>query len=127
MKAIVWTKYGPPEVLQLKEVEKPTPMEDEVLIRICATTVTAVDDVIRSLKFPNMWSLPVRIYVGLNRPKRITILGQELAGEIESVGVDVKRFKEGDKVFASTGFGSGTYAEYTCLPEEPNEMEGVWQ
>ena len=125
MKAIVWTEYGPPDVLQLKEVEKPTPKEDEVLIRIYATTVTAGDCEMRSLKFPLFLSLPMRIYVGIRKPTRIKIIGQELAGEIEAVGVDVKRFKEGDQVFASTGFGSGTYAEYTCLPEEPNEMEGV--
>ncbi|MGB5844896.1 MAG: hypothetical protein WBG94_10660, partial [Anaerolineales bacterium] len=81
MKAIVWTKYGPPEVLQLKEVEKPVPKEDEVLIRIHATTVTAGDCEARSLKFPLFLSLPMRIYTGVRKPERITILGQELAGE----------------------------------------------
>jgi NADPH:quinone reductase-like Zn-dependent oxidoreductase len=125
MKAIVWTKYGPPDVLQLKEVEKPTPKEDEVLIRIVATTVTAGDCETRSLKFPLLLWLLMRIYVGLRKPKRITILGQELAGEIESVGKDVKLFKEGDQVFAATGFGMGAHAEYICLPEEPEEIEGV--
>ncbi len=120
MKAIVWTKYGPPDVLQLKEVEKPTPKDNEVLIRIYATTVTAGDCEARSLKFPILLlSLSMRIYVGLRKPKRITILGQELAGEIESVGKDVRLFKEGDQVFAATGFGFGAYAEYTCLPEKP--------
>jgi NADPH:quinone reductase-like Zn-dependent oxidoreductase len=119
MKAIVWTKYGSPDGLQLQEVEKPTPKDNEVLIRIYATTVTAGDCEARSLKFPLMLGLPMRIYVGLRRPKRITILGQELAGEIESVGKDVGLFKEGDQVFASTGFGFGAYAEYICLPEEP--------
>jgi NADPH:quinone reductase-like Zn-dependent oxidoreductase len=125
MKAIVWTKYGPPDGLQLKEVEKPTPKEDEVLIRIYATTVFAGDCELRSLKFPLFMSLPMRIYVGLIRPTRITILGQELAGEIEAVGKDVKLFKRGDQVFAATGFGMGAYAEYICLPEEPKGMEGV--
>jgi NADPH:quinone reductase-like Zn-dependent oxidoreductase len=125
MKAIVWTKYGPPDVLQLKEVEKPTPKENEVLIRIYATTVTAGDCEMRSLKFPLWLSLPMRIYAGFSRPTRITIIGQELAGEIESVGVDVKLFKEGEQIFASTGFSQGTYCEYICLPEESGEMDGV--
>ena len=125
MKAIVWTKYGPPDVLQLREVEKPTPKEDEVLIKVHATTVTAGDCEMRSLKFPLWLSLPMRIYAGVIRPTRIKIIGQELAGEIEAVGKDVKLFKEGDQVFAGTGFGSGSYAEYICLPEKPEEMEGV--
>jgi len=122
MKAIVWTEYGPPDVLQLKEVEKPTPKDDEVLIRIYATTVTAGDCEQRSLKLPILHRLPMRAYVGLKRPTRITILGMDLAGEIESVGKDVKLFHEGDQVFAATGFvGMGAYAEYICLPEEPEE------
>ena len=125
MKAIVWTKYGPPDVLQLKEVEKPTPTDNEVLIRIYATTVTAGDCELRSLKFPLPLSLPLRIYVGLIRPKRINILGQELAGEIESVGKEVKLFKAGDQVFAHTGFGMGAYAEYICLTEKPEGIKGV--
>jgi NADPH:quinone reductase-like Zn-dependent oxidoreductase len=121
MKAIVWTAYGPPDVLQLKEVEKPTPKDNEVLIRIYATTVTAGDCEMRSLRFPLFLSLPMRAYVGLRRPKRMTILGQELAGEIEAVGKDARLFKEGDQVFGTPGFGLGAYAEYKCLPEEPRE------
>ena len=121
MKAIVWTKYGPPDVLKLKEVEKPSPKNNEVLIRIVATTVTAGDCEARSLNFPLFLSLPMRLYVGLTKPKRITILGQELAGEIESVGKEVKLFKEGDQVFAATGFSMGAYAEYICLPEESED------
>jgi NADPH:quinone reductase-like Zn-dependent oxidoreductase len=125
MKAIVWTKYGPPDGLQLKELEKPTPKDNEVLVRIHATTVTAGDCEMRSLKFPLLLSIPIRIYAGLRRPTRIRILGQELAGEIESIGKDVRIFKVSDKVFAALGFGMGAYAEYICLPEEPGEMEGV--
>jgi len=118
MKAIVWTKYGPPDVLQLEEVERPTPKENEVLIKVHATTVTAGDCELRNLKIPILFWLPMRIFVGLRKPKRITILGQELAGEIEATGKDVTRFRKGDQVFAWTGFKLGAYAEYTCLPED---------
>jgi len=124
MKAIVWTKYGPPDVLQLKEVEKPTPKEDEVLIRIVATTVTAGDCELRSLKFPIYFNLVMRLWRGLIKPRGTSILGTELAGEIESVGKDVKLFKEGDQVFGSAGLNFGANAEYICLPERPGEMEG---
>jgi NADPH:quinone reductase-like Zn-dependent oxidoreductase len=118
MRAMVWTKYGPPDVLQLKEVEKPTPRDDEVLIKVHAATVTAGDCEVRSLKLPIFIRLPMRLYVGLRKPKRITILGQELAGEIEAVGKEVTRFKKGDPVFAATFFRFGAYAEYACLPEK---------
>ncbi len=122
MKAIVWTKYGDPEVLQLAEVVKPTPKDNEVLIRIYATTVTSGDCEQRNLKLPLKFRLLMRLYIGLRKPKRITILGMELSGEIESVGKDIKLFKEGDQVFAATGFvGMGTCAEYICLPEEPEQ------
>jgi NADPH:quinone reductase-like Zn-dependent oxidoreductase len=124
MKAIVWTEYGSPDVLQLKEVEKPTPKDNEVLVRIYATTVTAGDCELRSLKFPIYLSLPMRIWIGFLKPKGTTIPGTELAGEIEAVGKDVKLFKEGDQVFGSAGMGFGANAEYICLPEEPGEMEG---
>jgi len=117
MKAIVCTKYGPPDVLQLKEVEKPIPKDNEVLIKIYATTVSSGDVIDRSgTVSPWAW-LPTRIIFGFRKPKR-TIPGAELAGEIESVGKDVKLFRKGDQVFGNTGFGSGAYAEYKCLPED---------
>jgi len=113
MKAIVCTKSGPPDVLQLKDIEKPTPGDNEVLVKIHAGTVTIGDVLIR--KIPRLLFLPLRIF-GFRRKK---IPGHELAGEIEAVGKDVKRFKEGDQVFGtSTGLSSGGNAQYICLPEE---------
>ena len=121
MKAIAWTEYGPPDVLQLKEVETPTPKDNEVLIRIHATTATAGDCEQRSLRMPFWYALPMRAYVGFKRPERVVILGMDLAGEIESVGKDVRLLKEGDQVFGSSGTAFSANAEYICLPEEPEE------
>jgi NADPH:quinone reductase-like Zn-dependent oxidoreductase len=124
MKAIVYTKYGPPEVLQLKEVEKPTPKEDEVLIRVYSTPVTFGEIIARDFTFPprEFW-MPLLIYplarmqFGYSKPKK-HILGSELAGEIESIGKDVKRFKEGDQVFGYLGPSFGANAEYVCMAED---------
>lgn len=123
MKAIVCSGYGPPEVLQLKEVEKPYPKENEVLIKVKATTVHIGDTKIRRLApgfgpVKDFFFRPImRIMLGFSGPRK-KILGMELAGEIESVGKKVKRFKVGDPVFASTEMAFGTYAEYCCMPEE---------
>jgi NADPH:quinone reductase-like Zn-dependent oxidoreductase len=116
MKAIVCTKWGSPDVLQYKEVEKPTPKNNEVLIKIYAATVTAGDCELRSLKFPLGLKILARLGFGFRGPRR-KILGQELAGEIEAIGKDVKLFKKGESVFAHAGFKMGGWAEYTCLPE----------
>ncbi len=119
MKAVVYTEYGPPEVLHLQEIEKPAPKDRQVLVKIHATTVTIGDTIMRSLNLPiSGWQrLVARIYLGIRRPKR-PILGMELAGEVASIGDKVTRFKPGDPVFASTSaVNFGGYAEYKCLPE----------
>jgi NADPH:quinone reductase-like Zn-dependent oxidoreductase len=118
MKAIVCTKYGPPDVLRLKEVEKPTPKDNEVLIKVHAATVTSGDVWIRSSTYSPWFWLPGRIMYGLRKPRK-TIPGNELAGEIESAGKDIARFRQGDQVFGiiwKTSFG-GANAEYICLTE----------
>ncbi|MFX0186378.1 MAG: NAD(P)-dependent alcohol dehydrogenase [Candidatus Hodarchaeota archaeon] len=121
MKAIVYTKYGPPEVLQLKEVEKPTPKNNEILVKVYASTVTSGVVLIRSgLKgLPSATRFLAKLFMfGLRKPRR-TILGYELAGDVEAVGKNIKRFKRGDQVFGTTtGVGTGAYAEYVCIPEE---------
>ena len=111
VKAVVYHRYGSPDVLGLEEVAKPTPGDDEVLIRIHAAAVTAADCAIRNGDFT------ARLAFGLIRPRK-TILGTEFAGEIEAVGKDVERFREGDQVFAANGAGFGAHAEYICLPED---------
>lgn len=118
MKAIACTKYGPPEVLQMKEVKKPVPRENEILINIHATSVTVADSRVRGFKVPLSFWIPARLAIGLRKPKK-DILGMELSGKIESVGKDVTRFTKDDPVFAATGHAHfGAYAEYICLPED---------
>lgn len=119
MKAVVYTRYGPPEVLRLADVPKPAPRDHEVLVKVHATTVTIGDTIMRSLNLPIVgWQkVMARLFLGWRRPKR-PILGMELAGEIESVGRKVTRFEPGDPVFASTfAVNFGGHAEYKCLPE----------
>jgi NADPH:quinone reductase-like Zn-dependent oxidoreductase len=125
MKAIVWTKYGSADGLQLREVAKPTPMDNEVLIKVYAATVTAADTELRRLKLPLLFAIPLRLYLGFIKPTRITILGTEFAGEIVSAGKEVTRYQPGDQVFGYTGLGMGTYAEYMCLPEKPSALASV--
>jgi NADPH:quinone reductase-like Zn-dependent oxidoreductase len=118
VKAIVHTKYGPPDELQFKEVETPVPEQDEVLIKIHATTVTSSDCNVRNLTFAPKWTrLPMRLQFGLTKPKN-HILGLDLAGEIEAVGGNVKRFSVGDQVFGTPEPAFGTHAEYICIPED---------
>jgi NADPH:quinone reductase-like Zn-dependent oxidoreductase len=117
MKAVICSKYGPPEVLELKEVEKPLPKDNEVLVKIHATTVSTGDMRVRGFKVPPSYWLFARLVLGIKKPKN-AILGTELAGEIESVGKDVKKFKKGDHIFAYPGHHTGGYAEYICIPED---------
>ncbi len=117
MKAVVCTAYGPPDVLQLIEVEKPTPKDGDVLIRIHATTVSRADCEIRRFHFPSWIWLPLRLYFGVFKP-RFRVLGQEFAGQVEAVGKDVTSFAPGDRVFGTTGIGLGAHAEYICLRED---------
>ena len=116
MRAIACTAYGSPDVLQLRDLPRPVPRDDEVLIRIRATTVSAADCELRRFDFaPWIW-LPIRLAFGIRMPRQ-PVLGQELAGDVEAVGRAVRSFREGDRVFAATGIGLGAHAEYICLRE----------
>ncbi|AGE75752.1 MULTISPECIES: NAD(P)-dependent alcohol dehydrogenase [Bacillus] len=116
MKAIICTKYGPPNVLQLQNVEKPKPKKNEVLVKIHATSVSTGDCRIRGFNSPLLFWIPMRIILGFRKPRK-PILGVELSGEIEDIGTDVTQFKKGDQVFALTELNLGGYAEYTCVHE----------
>jgi NADPH:quinone reductase-like Zn-dependent oxidoreductase len=118
MRAVVCTDYGAPDLLQLRDVPKPVPKDNEVLVRIRATTVSAADCELRRFDFaPWIW-VPMRLAFGIRRPRR-RILGQELAGDVDAVGGKVRSFRKGDRVFAATGIGLGAHAEYICLRESP--------
>ena len=117
MKAITYTRYGSPEVLSLTNVPKPTPKDDEVLIKVRAAEATKSDCELRSFTFPVQWFwLPLRLAMGLFRPRR-QILGGYFSGEVEALGKSAHKFKVGDQIFGSTGIRMGAYGEYMCLPE----------
>ena len=125
MKAVVYEKYGPPEVLQIKDVEIPKPKVNEVLIKNHATTVHVGDTRMRGFRVPKKHWIPMRLFLGIRKPKR-QILGMEVSGVIESVGKDVNEFKKGDEVFALTGFDGGGYAEYSSvLAIDGDEVKGM--
>lgn len=114
MRAMVCTRYGPPEVLKLQHLGKPVPKAGEILVKVHASTVTAGDCEIRSFKFPVLLWIPLRLFFGLRKP-RVNVLGQEFAGEVEAVGSGQTLFKKGDHVYGATGLTLGAYAEYLCL------------
>jgi len=118
MRAAVWTAYGPPEVLEVREVPRPAPGDVEVLVRVHAATVFAGDAEMRRFQIPGLFWLPMRLLIGLTRPTRVTVLGQEMAGEVAEVGAGVTRYAVGDQIFGATGARFGGNAEYVCLPED---------
>jgi NADPH:quinone reductase-like Zn-dependent oxidoreductase len=123
MKAAICTKYGPPEVLKIKEVEKPKPKDNEVCIKIHAAGVTNSDIFIRGSQLPIHYLIPMRIALGITKPRK-GIIGIVHSGKIESIGKNIKRFKVGDKVYGLTGFSLGTYAEYKCVKEDDSKSFG---
>lgn len=125
MKAIIWTRYGSADGLQLREVATPTPKKNEVLIKIYAATASTADTELRRLNLPLLFAIPLRIYLGFIKPTRITILGTEFAGEIVLAGKEVTRYGPGDQVYGYTGLSMGAYAEYKCLPEKQSGIAGV--
>ena len=120
MKAIVCSKYGGPEVLQVTRCKKPIPMEDEVLIKIYAASVTDSDIFIRSSNVPVKMLIPFRLMIGISKPRN-PIIGEVFAGEIEYAGSGIKRFRAGDQVYGLTGFSLGAYADYKCMKESDSK------
>ena len=116
MRAVHCTRYGPPDVLKLREVAKPVPKAGEILVRVHAATVTLGDCEIRAFKMVSWVWLPARLAIGITKPRQ-PVLGMEVAGEVVALGEDVTRFKVGDRVFGPTGFGMGAYADYALLPQ----------
>ena len=116
MKAVICTRYGPPEVLVVKDIPKPEPGENEILVKVHATTVTHGDTRMRSFRVPVSFRIPARLAMGFRGPRQ-GVIGMELSGEVEAVGKHVKRFRQGDHVYATSGHGNGAYAEYIRLPE----------
>lgn len=125
MKAVIWTKYGSPDALQLQEVETPIPTDNEALIKIHAATASRADTEFRNLKLPFLFAFPIRIYLGFLKPTRVKILGTEFAGEVISTGKNVTQYQTGDQVYGYTGLGFGAYAEYICLGEKPSALASV--
>lgn len=125
MKAVIWTRYGPPEALQLMEVERPVPREDQLLVKVHAAAVSRADTEFRRLKLPFLYSLPLRLYLGVVRPARIRILGTEFAGEVAEIGGNVTYYRPGDHVFGYTGLQMGTYAEYLTIGQSPTGLAAV--
>jgi NADPH:quinone reductase-like Zn-dependent oxidoreductase len=125
MKAIVWTGYGSPDHLELRDVAQPVPTDGELLIRIHAASLSTPDTELRRLNLPLWFAIPIRPYLGILKPTRITILGGEFAGEVVQTGKGVTRFQPGDAVYGYTGLRMGTHAEYICLPEQGSGLGGV--
>ena len=117
MKAVIWTKYGTPDVLKIGKVEKPTPKDNEILMKVVATTVTLGDCEMRNLALPFAFKLPIMLFLGVFRPKKGNTLGQEFSGIVESIGKESTRVKVGDEIFGQTGITMGAYAQFLSIKE----------
>jgi NADPH:quinone reductase-like Zn-dependent oxidoreductase len=125
MRAVIWEKYGPPSGLVLGEMHRPSPADNEILVRVHAVTASTPDAEIRRMKLALGFALPIRLYSGLFRPARIKVLGTEFSGEVAAVGKDVTRFTPAEQVFGYAGLRMGAYAEYVCLPDKSSGLTGV--